>query len=205
MRQDVLQKALDDPRGTAARILDAAERVFAEHGFAAASTREIAALARVPLGAVHYHWGTKQGLREAVMSRLADRIRDTLLRNFVPGATPGGTIDNMVDAFLELLIANHDTARLMYRTPLEPMDDRSLRLFKELETLGLGMARETHPDATIDIPAAILVVSSMFLTAVVDEAAQQIAFGASVFHSRPARERLRAELRRMARAAFQVT
>ena len=60
MRQDVLAKALDDPAGTPARILDAAEQVFAERGYAGTSTREIARRAGVPFGALHYYWGSKK-------------------------------------------------------------------------------------------------------------------------------------------------
>jgi len=40
MRQEVLDKARDDPHGTPARLLDAAEEVFAEGGYAGAATRE---------------------------------------------------------------------------------------------------------------------------------------------------------------------
>lgn len=43
-------------------ILSAALNVFAQHGFAAASTREIAQSARVALPAIAYHFGNKEGL-----------------------------------------------------------------------------------------------------------------------------------------------
>jgi hypothetical protein len=66
------------------------------------------------------------------------------------------------------------------------------------------MAHEARLDDEVDIGGAILVVSSAFLASVVDEEGQEVAFGASVFRSRAARERLRAELRRMSRAAFNV-
>src|SRR5207249_1039654 len=99
MRQEVLDKARDDPYGTPARLLDAAEQVFAEGGYAGAATREIARRAGVPFGALHYHWGSKRQLWEAVFKRLGERTRDTLMRNLVPGRTPGETLDNLTDAF----------------------------------------------------------------------------------------------------------
>src|SRR5919197_3674803 len=104
MREDVLRKAADDPRGTAARILDAAEEVFAEEGYLAASTRWIAKRARVPFGALHYHWGSKKQLWEAVWRRLDERTRETVLRNLVPGRSPRETINNMVDAFMDVFL-----------------------------------------------------------------------------------------------------
>lgn len=52
-----------------ARILDAAERLFTEKGFAATSVRAITQAAGVPLASVNYHFGSKQGLMEAVYQR----------------------------------------------------------------------------------------------------------------------------------------
>jgi AcrR family transcriptional regulator len=60
-----------DPRGesTRARILDSAEYLFSEHGMNGASLRTIVAHAGVNTAAVHYHFGSKQGLLEAVFAR----------------------------------------------------------------------------------------------------------------------------------------
>ena len=52
---------------TRKRILLAAETLFAEQGYAATSVRAIAATAGVNLAAAHYHFGSKQGLLEAVV------------------------------------------------------------------------------------------------------------------------------------------
>jgi AcrR family transcriptional regulator len=207
MRDDALAKALDDPRGTAARVLDAAEEVFAEHGYGGASTREMARRARVPFGAVHYHWGSKQQLWEAVFRRLADRTRDTLMRNLVPGRTDGETMDNLVDSFLDLLIAHPDTVRLLSRIRLEPREryTPAIRdMSEQLNELGLAIIRERLPEATIDGAAAIFVISAAFTGTLADVEAQRELFGGDVYTSRPARERLRRELKRVARLIFQV-
>jgi len=208
MRQEVLDKARDDPHGTPARLLDAAEEVFAEGGYAGAATREIARRAGVPFGALHYHWGSKRQLWEAVFKRLGERTRDTLMRNLVPGRTPGETLDNLTDAFFAMLIANPNTTRLAYRMALERQELHLLsirQVFRELSELGVGTFRDLLPDAEIDAPAAIHVVASAFIAAIADVDGQEDFLGGSVFTSRPARERLRAELRRMARAIFKVS
>ena len=57
------------PAETRERILDAAETLFAERGFAATSLRAIAARAEVNLAATHYHFGSKKGLLAAVFHR----------------------------------------------------------------------------------------------------------------------------------------
>ena len=207
MREDVLAKALDDPRGTAARILDAAEEVFAQQGYGAASTREMARRARVPFGAVHYHWGSKQELWEGVFRRLTDRTRETLARNVVAGKTAGETMDNLVDAFMDLLIARPETIRLLLRIRLEPPERLTPALqamSRQLNDLGLAILREHISDASFDGGAAILVISSAFIGALADVAAQQEVLGGDVYTSRPARERLRRELKRVARLVFEV-
>lgn len=60
---------MDRPRDTKERILDVAERLFADHGFAATSLRAITKAAGVNLAAVHYHFGSKEGLFQAVFAR----------------------------------------------------------------------------------------------------------------------------------------
>lgn len=57
---------------TKERILDAAESLFGEKGIAGVSLRSLTALAGVNLAAVHYHFGSKEGVARAAFAR---RIR----------------------------------------------------------------------------------------------------------------------------------
>jgi AcrR family transcriptional regulator len=57
---------------TKGRILDAAETLFMEHGFEATSLRAITAAADANLAAVNYHFGSKEELFEAVLTRRLD-------------------------------------------------------------------------------------------------------------------------------------
>ena len=61
----------DTPRSAATqeKILDAAEALFMEHGFEATSLRQITAAAGVNLAAVNYHFGSKEELFQAVLTR----------------------------------------------------------------------------------------------------------------------------------------
>ena len=82
-------------RGAAAtkeRLLDAAETLFMEHGFEATSLRLITAAAGVNLAAVNYHFGSKEELFQAVLTRRLDpmnQARVDLLTDFEQRAAPG--------------------------------------------------------------------------------------------------------------------
>jgi AcrR family transcriptional regulator len=60
------------PPVTKDRILDAAEALFMEHGYEATSLRSITAAAAVNLAAVNYHFGSKEELFQAVLTRRLD-------------------------------------------------------------------------------------------------------------------------------------
>ncbi len=59
---------------TRARILDAAERLFAERGFDGTSMRDIAVEAQVQVGLVSHHAGNKAALFHVVVARRADEL-----------------------------------------------------------------------------------------------------------------------------------
>ena len=62
-------RTADDDLKAAAVIRNAAMRLFAERGAAAVTVREIAAAAGVSAGLVMHHYGSKDGLKEAVDRR----------------------------------------------------------------------------------------------------------------------------------------
>jgi AcrR family transcriptional regulator len=56
------------------RLLDAAELLFAERGIDAVSVRAVNAAAGANVAAVHYHFGSKESLVEAVLRRRMDAL-----------------------------------------------------------------------------------------------------------------------------------
>lgn len=63
---------------TVDNILDAAESLFAEKGFAETSLRNITSEAGVNLAAVNYHFGSKEKLIQAVFARFLDPFSEHL-------------------------------------------------------------------------------------------------------------------------------
>jgi len=78
-------------RDTKERILDAAEALFLAGGFEATSLRAITTAAGVNLAAVNYHFGSKEELFEAVLTRRLDpmnQARVDLLARLEAQAAP---------------------------------------------------------------------------------------------------------------------
>jgi AcrR family transcriptional regulator len=78
---------------TKTRILDAAEELFMEHGFEATSLRLITTAAEVNLAAANYHFGSKEELFQAVLTRRLDPMnqdRMRLLDQFEASAVKAG-------------------------------------------------------------------------------------------------------------------
>jgi AcrR family transcriptional regulator len=89
------------PPDTRTQILDAAERLFAEHGYRGTSIRAITDLAGANLAAVGYHFGSKAELLAAVVRRVIEPINaaqsaglDRLLAR-----TPDPSVTDLVEAF----------------------------------------------------------------------------------------------------------
>jgi len=89
---------------TKGRISDAAERLFADHGFSATSMRDITHEANVNLAAVNYHFGSKAALLIALIERTTMPINHARMERLDAleadaGKTPVPT-EQLVRAFL---------------------------------------------------------------------------------------------------------
>jgi AcrR family transcriptional regulator len=88
---------------TRARILQAAEMLFAEHGFDAVSMRDITALAKVNLASVNYHFGSKLALLAEVVGARANILVEERLRLLaeLPRDKHGRPkLDDVIEGFL---------------------------------------------------------------------------------------------------------
>ena len=88
---------------TKTRILDTAERLFAQKGFDAVSLRNIIASARVNLAAVHYHYGSKQALIHAVIARRLRPINEERLAKLAEARANAGKQPVKLERVLECL------------------------------------------------------------------------------------------------------
>jgi AcrR family transcriptional regulator len=85
------------------RILDAAERLFARHGFYGVSVRDITEAAGVDVALINYHFGSKRELFAAVFRRRAEMLNperlarlDDVRRAALPGVP---TLEDIINSF----------------------------------------------------------------------------------------------------------
>jgi len=124
----IASEAVDSATATRERLLDAAEALFAERGFHAASVRDITHAATSNLAAVNYHFGGKANLYRAVFLRRLGALRDLRVRAVEQAIErDGGDLESILLAFahsfLEPLVsgdAGKRWVRLSSRELLDP-------------------------------------------------------------------------------------
>jgi AcrR family transcriptional regulator len=103
--------------GLRSAILDAAETLFAERGFAATPVRDIAERAGANPAMVHYYFGSKRALLEQVLERSLEPLAAAFAQMRAGGAAPVGDIARLM---LETLGAHPNLAVLMVREVMLP-------------------------------------------------------------------------------------
>ena len=103
---------------TKQKLLDTAELLFAEQGYAETSVRDITAAAECNLASINYHFGGKESLYAEVFQRaLADLREYRLARVQVVLDSETPTLEALLSAFsvafLEPLVENHRGRLLM--------------------------------------------------------------------------------------------
>jgi AcrR family transcriptional regulator len=110
-----------DSRSTRERILDAAERLFAERGYARVSMRDIVADTNLRNQAsLYHHFRNKRALYEAVLARGIDSIL-----MLVPGAGTATSVGPNIDRLLDYLSRHPQMAQLIQRAAMD--DSRYVR------------------------------------------------------------------------------
>jgi len=159
--------SVDPSTKTRQRILQAATELFAEKGFAQASTREIAKRADVNIASLHYHFGDKADLYRTVFSEFSRRAQGT-----------GPAIDYAKASFAEIYtefnreffvhIADPHLPRLAARERLEPSGVLGDAWLEEIrcrhQTLDRVIARELGlAETDVDVQRLTFAVTGMVL------------------------------------------
>ena len=131
-------------RDTKDRIMDAAETLFAQHGFDATSLRMITASAGVNLASVNYHFQSKNSLIEAVMTRrIAPLNRERLeMLASVEARSEFPALEDIVHAFVAPVVRKRlggghgaDFGRLFGRIYSDPCECARASFFGQMREI----------------------------------------------------------------------
>jgi AcrR family transcriptional regulator len=107
-------ESIQKPTGTAQqRILDAAEKLFSEKGFAATSVQEIADTAKVNKAMIFYYFSSKEDLLTAAVERVISGIEKAIQTYFEDKKDKLEGIDMFINFYVDYLAKNRAFVRLM--------------------------------------------------------------------------------------------
>jgi AcrR family transcriptional regulator len=147
---------------TAERLLDAAERLFGEHGYDGVGVRALAEAAKVNLGAATYHFGSKQALYiETFMRRFRPVNAERLERLQAAGAAANGAplrVETIVDCMIRppfrLGLRHPDFHVMMARNLFMPPPFLHAALHREIKPNAeafIEALRRSLPRAPVDL------------------------------------------------------
>ena len=156
------------PADTKTRILDAAEKLFAENGFKHTSIKQLAQIAGVNQAAVNYHFGSKHALIEKVIERrlsLIDHRRMQALEKIDSECVQKGCRPNCRDILQAMIEPAFNLAQVepgeksflliigrAFAEPDETIRRIFIRLFKPSFSFSLALIKKALPE----IPEAVL-------------------------------------------------
>ncbi len=108
-----------NPDRTRRRILQAAIRLFATHGFHAVSVDLIVGKARVNKRMVYHYFGSKDALFEAALSEVYQRIELVEFHAVERGRSPREKLSRLLESYFEFLDQQPEFTRLLQWENLE--------------------------------------------------------------------------------------
>jgi AcrR family transcriptional regulator len=134
------------------RLLDAAERLFAEHGYQATTMRGLTAEADANIAAVNYHFGCKQSLLEAVVHRALAPVLEERRRRMeaLPDAP---SVEAVVEAIVGPLFDCAESAPLLGRLFVDPDPEMRCHVRTELSAAScerMAVLQRALPDLPRD-------------------------------------------------------
>ncbi len=163
-------------RGVKSRelVLDAAERVMAEHGFEAATIARVVQEAGIPLSSVYHYYGSNDGILLAVMERGAERFFADLPHWHRRNGEPAEHLATIISPVARALERHPDFLRLLIVFAAQPpavAGDEIQAVVTRVRRLGLERLQEQLAIAFDEDPdSATITRLARFALAAIDGA-----------------------------------
>lgn len=159
-----LEKAHKDPESMKARILAVACRIFGEYGFHGTTTRMIAQEVGIDISTLHYHWGEKKDLFEAVILDINKDLGQKLIdvEKIIHGLPLSERMAIAIDTMTDYFFARPEISNIMlFRYIAKTRDNVDLRVpeFTADIARSMGLTRNsphhTPPRAMLEVLAVM--------------------------------------------------
>jgi AcrR family transcriptional regulator len=104
-----------DPTSTKALLLEAAAKVFLEHGFTAASMDLVRQEAGVSNGSLYHHYPTEAALADALYAYTLRDFHSVLLPAVGGRASAQAGVKGLIRAYVQWVVDNPQRARLLHK------------------------------------------------------------------------------------------
>ncbi len=113
--RSTLERARNNPASMKAKILTVARRIFGEYGFHGTTTRMIAREVGIDISTLHYHWGDKKDLYEAVVMDVNNDLGRQLLKveKIVHGSSLEERLKVSIDIMTDYLFDHPEISNLV--------------------------------------------------------------------------------------------
>jgi AcrR family transcriptional regulator len=161
------QEAVGDVTDTAVRIMLAAADAFADKGFHATTTRDIASRAGLSPAGVYVHFASKEVLLFELSRRGHARARDLLVAAADQAATPTEALRALIGGFSRWHAEHYELGRIVqfeFRHLSPEHREAVLGLRKEIDGVVAGVLRDgvaTGEFEVDDVPVTALALLSM--------------------------------------------
>ncbi|MFH0998531.1 MAG: TetR/AcrR family transcriptional regulator [Pseudomonadota bacterium] len=142
-----LEKARQNPDSMKAKILNSARKLFGEYGFHGVTTRMMAKDVGIDISTLHYHWGDKKDLYEAVITDINDEIQLKLveIERKVRGKSMKFRLEVAIDVMADYLFEYPEASNLILfsyfgKTRPDSIMDTKLNEYMANIAISMGLA-----------------------------------------------------------------
>lgn len=163
---------------TADRLLDAALQVYAESGEQGVTVGALTKTSGVSLGSLYHHFGSVDGLMNALLMRWLGRLLAELAASVERSRTARTGVRALVQAYLKFIEENPDAARLLhssYADRLGMAQARRLRDAQEARLSPMTDWMQRHVDSGEVAPLPMALIEGLVLGPVVATARRWLA------------------------------
>ncbi len=135
---------------TKSKLLQAATSVFGNQGYSGGSVRQIAEMANTNIGAIKYHYSSKEQLWKAVVNHLFNKLSEAIMQDFAlwPSMSPRDRVVNSTRNYIYFCAKYPELNRIILSETIQNGDrlhwiaENHMRFFIERSTAWMAIAQE---------------------------------------------------------------